>query len=120
MKKRKKILVLTDDMPWGHRSIAKAIYGYLKEKEGENNYEVEFKEVKANTGIVGDLYVFIYRYFPKSNIIVHQFAQRKESVRKLLEETSSINLPRVKKVVEEVKPDLIISDYFYHTHSLIK
>ena len=37
---KKKILVLTDTLPWGHRSIARAIYGFLKEKEPENDYEV--------------------------------------------------------------------------------
>lgn len=120
MEKKKKILVLTDDMPWGHRSIAKAIYGYLKEKEGKNNYEVVFREIKANTGIGGDLYIFSYRYFPKSNSIIHLFVQKKEFARKLLEETSIINLPKIKKAVEEINPDLIISAYFFHTHSLAK
>lgn len=120
MQKRKKVLVLTDDMPWGHRSIARAIFGYLKEKEGENNFEVEFREIKANTGIGGDLYIFSYRYFPRSNSLVHQFVQKRSFVRKLLEETSVINLPRVKNEVEKINPDLIISAYFFHTHSLVK
>lgn len=120
MQKRKKILVLTDDMPWGHRSIARAIFGYLKEKERENNFEVEFREIKANTGIGGDLYIFSYRYFPRSNSLVHQFVQKRNFVRKLLEETSVINLPRVKSEVGKIDPDLIISAYFFHTHSLVK
>ncbi len=120
MQKRKKVLVLTDDMPWGHRSIARAIFGYLKEKEKDNNFEVEFREIKANTGIGGDLYIFSYRYFPRSNSLVHQFVQKRSFVRKLLEETSVINLPRVKSEVEKIDPDLIISAYFFHTHSLVK
>lgn len=120
MEKKKKILVLTDDMPWGHRSIAKAIFGYLKDKEVENNYEVVFREIKANTGIGGDLYVFSYRYFPKSNSFVHQFVQKKEFARKILEDISVINLPKIKKEVEKINPDLIISAYFFHTHSLVK
>lgn len=120
MEKKKKILVLTDDMPWGHRSIAKAIYGYLKDKEKENTYEVEFREVKANTGVFGDLYIYTYRYFPKGGIIFHLLMQKGDFSRKILEEASVTNLPRVKKVIEEVKPDLVISAYFYHTHSLVK
>lgn len=120
MEKKKKILVLTDDMPWGHRSIAKAIYGYLKKKENEGNYEIAYREIKANTGLGGDLYIFSYRYFPKSNSLVHQFVQKRSFVRKLLEEASVINLPRVKSEIEKINPDLIISAYFFHTHSLVK
>ena len=116
----KKILVLTDDMPWGHRSIAKAIYGYLKENEKENDYEVVFREIKAQTGIGGDIYIFSYRYFPKSNSLIHSFVQKKEFARKMLEDISIINLPKIRKEVEQLKPDLIISAYFFHTHSLAK
>ena len=120
MEKKKKILVLTDDMPWGHRSIAKAIYGYLKEKEKDNTYEVDFREVKANTGMFNDLYTYTYRYFPKGGIIFHLLMKKGDFYRKIIEEVSIMNLPRVRKAVEEVKPDLIISAYFYHSHSLAK
>lgn len=119
MKQKKKVLVLTDDMPWGHRSIAKAIYGFLKIKGKEDNYEVIFREIKANTGLGGDLYIFSYRYLPQTNRMAHAFS-KKRFARELLEEASIINLPRLKKEVEELKPDLIISTYFFHTHSLAK
>jgi len=112
MKSKKKILVLTDDLPWGHRSIAKAIYGYLKENEKDNDYEVVFREIKANIGIGGDMYVFSYRYFPKTNSVFHAFSKKKFT-RDLFEDISVINLPKLKKEVEELQPDLIISTYFY-------
>jgi len=114
---KKKILVLTDTLPWGHRSIAKAIYGYLKEKESENNYEVIFREVKAMTGMAIDMYVFSYRYMPASNRLLHRLSH-KPAVRELLERSSRMNLPSLKRLVNELKPDLIISTYFFHTHSL--
>ena len=114
---KKKILVLTDTLPWGHRSIAKAIYGFLKEKESENNYEVIFREVKAMTGMAIDMYVFSYRYMPASNRLLHRLSH-KPAVRELLERSSRMNLPSLKRLVNELKPDLIISTYFFHTHSL--
>jgi len=67
--KKKRILVLTDDMPWGHRSIAKAIYGFLKTKEKDNQIEVSYAEVKAPIDILNDLYIFAYRFFSLSNRI---------------------------------------------------
>lgn len=119
MKAKKKILVLTDDMPWGHRSIAKAIYAYLKENEKANEYEVFFREIKANIGIGGDLYTFVYRYFPKTNKIIHDFSKKKMT-RGLMDDISIINLPKLKKEVEDIKPDLIISTYFFHSYSLAR
>lgn len=116
---KKKILVLTDDMPWGHRSIAKAIYGYLKENEKENDYTVEYREVKANIGIGGDLYTFAYRYFPKTNKLLYNFSNKKIAL-DLLEEVSAINLPKLRKEIEKIKPDLIISSYFFHSYSLLR
>lgn len=116
---KKKILVLTDDMPWGHRSIAKAIYNFLKENEKANNYVVEYRDVKANIGIGGDLYTFAYRYFPKTNKLLYNFSNKKIAL-DLLEEVSEINLPRLRREVERIKPDLIISSYFFHSYSLIR
>lgn len=119
MLKGKKILVLTDHMPWGHRSIAKAIYGFLKDKEKEAGYKVIYEEVKAETGFLGDIYQLTYRYFPKSNIIAHKLMDR-PALRRMSEEASVINLPRLKRLVQRTKPDLIISAYFFHSHSLTK
>ena len=116
---KKKILVLTDTLPWGHRSIAKAIYGFLKEKESENNYEVIFREVKAMTGMAIDMYVFSYRYMPASNRLLHRLSH-KPAVRELLEKSSRMNLPSLKRLINEVKPDLVLSTYFFHTHSLAR
>lgn len=119
MKERKRILVLTDDLPWGHRSIAKAIFGFLKDNEEKSNYQVKLREIKANIGLAGDLYTFAYRYIPKTNKLLHKFSQRRV-VRDLLEEVSVVNLPRLKKEIEKLKPDLIICTYFLHTHSLAR
>ena len=114
-KTRKKILVLTDDKPWGHRSIAKAIFNYLK--ENENNFEVELAEIKAETGFLSDLYVFAYRYTPASNRVFHEISKN-EVIRDLVKETSGINLKKIKNEVERFNPDLIISAYFLHSQSL--
>jgi UDP-N-acetylglucosamine:LPS N-acetylglucosamine transferase len=119
MLKGKKILVLTDHMPWGHRSIAKAIYGFLKEKERKEGFKVIYEEVKAETGFLGEVYQLSYRYFPKSNIIAHKLMDR-PALRRMSEEASIINLPRLKRLVQWTKPDLIISTYFFHSHSLSK
>lgn len=104
-------------MPWGHRSIAKAIYGYLKNKEKQGNFEVSYAEVKAEIGVVGDAYIFAYKYFPASNKL-GSWVLEKPGVRKIVGELSVFNLPRIRKMVNKVKPDLIISSYWFHSHSL--
>lgn len=114
---KKKILILTDDLPWGHRSIAKAIYGSLKEKEKEGGVEVRYAEIKAEVGISNDLYTFMYRFFPKSNKMVTKLSEGGR-LRKVIHRLSELNLPRIKKFVSGYKPDLIISCYWYHSHSL--
>ncbi|MFA6007139.1 MAG: glycosyltransferase [Candidatus Shapirobacteria bacterium] len=114
---KKKILVITDNMPWGHRSIARAIYGFLKSKEKEENIEVCYSEVKAETGISNDFYTFMYRFFPKSNKMATWLSEDKR-LREIVHRMSEINLPRIKKVVQGFKPDLVISCYWFHSHSL--
>ena len=114
---KKKILVLTDSMPWGHRSIARAIYGFLKSKEKEENIEVFYAEVKAETGISNDFYTFMYRFFPVSNKMATWLSEDK-GLREIVHRMSEMNLPRIKKVVLGFKPDLVISCYWFHSHSL--
>jgi UDP-N-acetylglucosamine:LPS N-acetylglucosamine transferase len=114
---KKKILVLTDHMPWGHRSIAKAIFNYLKNQENKNNYEVYYAEIKAETGIGDDLYVFAYRYIPKSSRLLGKVFDVKFA-RDLTRKGLIFNLPRLKKEINRIKPDLVISTYFLHSHSL--
>ncbi len=111
------ILVLTDDMPWGHRSIAKAIYGYLKPEEKKNKWQVEYAEVKAKTAGLADFYNFLYRYFPASNRLFHKMSFNKR-VRRIYGEMSVLNLPRLKKVISKLKPDLVICTYLWHSRSL--
>jgi UDP-N-acetylglucosamine:LPS N-acetylglucosamine transferase len=118
MKKvKRKILVLTDDMPWGHRSIAKAIFKYLKENESKNDYEVELAEIKAETVFISDLYTFAYRYMPQSNRMMHRISGTKIA-KDILREVSILNLENLRGKIEEINPDLIISTYFLHSHSL--
>jgi processive 1,2-diacylglycerol beta-glucosyltransferase len=114
---KKKILVVTDHMPWGHRSIAKAIFNYLKQNEKDNNYEVVYAEIKAETGIGDDLYTFAYRYLPLSNRLAHKTFD-KNFARDLIRKSSIFNLPRLKKEINKINPDLVISAYFFHSHSL--
>ena len=114
---KKKILILTDDLPWGHRSIAKAIYGSLKEREKEGGVEIKYAEIKAELGISNDLYTFMYRFFPKSNKMITRLSEGGR-LRKIVHQLSELNLPRIKKFVSVYKPDLIISCYWYHSHSL--
>lgn len=114
---KKKILILTDDLPWGHRSIAKAIYGSLKEKEKEAGVELRYAEIKAEVGISNDFYTFMYRFFPKSNKMMTRLSGEGR-LRKIVHRLSEMNLPRLKKFVSSYKPDLIISCYWYHSHSL--
>lgn len=116
---KKKILVLTDTLPWGHRSIAKAIYGQLKPKEKELDIKVDYAEVKAEMGVGGDLYTFVYRYFPETNRIVHKLAGN-ANLREAFAELSDLNLPNLKNCIKKNKPDLVISSYFYHSHSLAR
>ena len=114
---KKRILVLTDHMPWGHRSIAKAIFNYLKGNEKDNNYEVVYAEVKAETGVADDLYTFAYRYIPLTNRWASKVFDIKFA-RDLMRKSTIFNLPRLKKEINKIKPDLIISAYFVHSHSL--
>ena len=119
MNMQKKILVLTDQMPWGHRSIARAIYNYLKKKEKEGDLKVEYAEVKAETGLAEDLYRFSYMVFPSTNRISYKLMER-PVLREIVEEISITNLPRLKKLIKRFKPDIVISCYFYHSQSLVR
>jgi len=113
----KKILVLTDDMPWGHRSIAKAIYSYLKTDEEKNKFLVEYAAIKTNGGITDEIYKFYYKYSPKLGKFIYNSANNRLA-NKIVKDRAKKNLPGLKKIIKEIKPDLIISAYFLHSHSL--
>lgn len=114
---KKKILVITDNLPWGHRSIARAIFGALKEKEKDGGVEIKYVEVKAEIGVSNDFYTFMYRFFPKSNKMAWLLTEDKR-LREVIHKLSELNLPRLKKIVQGYKPDLVISCYWFHSHSL--
>jgi processive 1,2-diacylglycerol beta-glucosyltransferase len=115
--KKKKILVLTDDKPWGHRSIAKAIYQYLKDNESKNNYQVGYVEVKADGSVLDDIYKFYYKYSPKLGKIAYD-SMNNRLANKIMDDVVKRNLLGLKKVINKIGPDLIISAYFLHSHSL--
>lgn len=117
--KKKRILVLTDDMPWGHRSIAKAIYGFLKQKQENNNIVVDYAEVKMPYSAMNELYTFMYRYLPSSNRITNRMVEN-EKIKDIFLEVTSVNETALKSVVKKFKPDLLICSYCFHTHSLVK
>ncbi|HPJ17234.1 MAG TPA: glycosyltransferase [Candidatus Woesebacteria bacterium] len=115
---KKKILVLTDHMPWGHRSIAKAIYGFLKTKEKEENWEVNYAEVKAELGVSNDIYTFICRYLPSTHRIAYKIGEAVVSRERIVREISLKSMPGLKRAIDWYKPDLVISTYFIHSHCL--
>ena len=114
---KKKILIVTDTLPWGHRSIAKAIFGYLKSTEKDNGFEVSLAEVKVPFSMMNDLYTFIYRFFPLSNRFILKLMEN-EMLKKTFLEMVDYDLPDLEKLMRKIKPDLVISAYFFHSHSL--
>ncbi|MHB9033050.1 MAG: MGDG synthase family glycosyltransferase [Anaerolineae bacterium] len=114
-----RILVLTDTMPWGHRSIARAIFGYLKRMSSQYNWEVEYTEVKAETGAIPELYSLVTRYFPETYSIAYKMSTWKLT-NKVLSDVSLGALANCRQVVDLYNPDLVISTYFMHTHCLAR
>ncbi len=124
MKKKllqRRILVLTDDMPWGHRSIAKAIYDFLKKKENSvkqnNGIKVDYVEVKMPLSTANDIYTFMYRYFPSTNKL-SKLLMENNYLRDIFLEVTDRNVLLLKKVINKYRPDLIICSYFLYSHSL--
>lgn len=116
---KKRVLVLTDHMPWGHRSIARAVYNFLKAEETILELEVNYAEVRAETGLGGELYNWAYKNFPAGNrVAVKMFTIK--NIRKITIDYSHVNVGRLREVLEKYQPDLIISAYFLHSHALVK
>jgi UDP-N-acetylglucosamine:LPS N-acetylglucosamine transferase len=116
---KKKILVLTDKMPWGHRSIAKAILGYLKPVAEKNNWIVDYDEVELQFKVANELYVLIYRFWPQIGKVNLKMMEN-ELLRKAFVEVLDSDLPNLVEKMEEYQPDLVISTYFMHSHALVK
>jgi UDP-N-acetylglucosamine:LPS N-acetylglucosamine transferase len=119
MSQAKRILIITDKMPWGHRSIAKAIFNYLKTREKANNWQVTYAEVDSKLDMLNDIYTFVYRLFPATNRLSSKLMEYR-TFRDLMKENSSRNMNDLKKVVSRYKPDLVISAYFFLSISLAK
>lgn len=116
---KKKILVLTDKMPWGHRSIAKAIFGYLKPLEKSEGWEVNYADVKLPVSALNDIYIFFYRFMPLMNKLAYKVMEI-EAARKIFVEALDSDLPDLVKQIKKYQPDIIISTYFVHSHALVK
>jgi len=116
MKKKKKVLVLTDHMPWGHRSIAKAIYGYLS--KNQDDFEVEYGEVRSSLGTWNDGYTFMYRYLPSINRLTLKLASMKV-VEDVWADVTEKNEKGLWNLIKKSKPDLIISAYLVFNGTLV-
>jgi UDP-N-acetylglucosamine:LPS N-acetylglucosamine transferase len=105
MEKTKKIIVLTDHMPWGHRSIAKAIYEILKD-----NFEVKYIAYHSGFNLWNFWYTATYRFFPKLGSLYFKFSNNR-FFSKIVEKSCLRRVPYLKKLVDKEKPDLIICTY---------
>jgi len=114
--KKKKVLVLTDHMPWGHRSIARAIYGYLKEKAIE--YDVEYVEIKSKSGLINDGYTFLYRFLPSMNRIATKLSSTKMAG-DIWNDVCQRNEKNLFDMIRRKKPDLVICAYFVLSKGLV-
>ncbi|MFZ2153022.1 MAG: glycosyltransferase [Microgenomates group bacterium] len=113
---KKKVLVLTDNMPWGHRAIARAIYGYLGQQKSVN---VEYVEVKMPLSVVNEIYTLMYRYLPSGNRFYHKLMEV-EALRKLFFDVlDQSGTKYLEKVVKTMNPEVIVSSYFFLSHGLI-
>jgi len=113
---KKKVLVLTDHMPWGHRSIAKAIYGYLE--KNAKSIDVEYVEIKSKSGLMNDGYTFLYRFLPSMNRMASKLSTTK-AAKEVWNDFCEKNEKSLYEVVKKKKPDLIISAYFVLSKGLI-
>ena len=89
----KRVLVLTDHLPWGHRSIARAIYGYLNKNEKKEGLKVDYSEVKIEASLVSDFYNFLTTFLPQYGGLVHQLSKSKQ-YHDGLKKASLANLPK--------------------------
>ena len=105
-------------MPWGHRSIARAIFDHLDKTLDKKECELNFCEVFAQTGVGGELYSWAYRNFPAGNRVAVKLTTLR-SIRKMAIEYSYKNIPDLTKMINKYQPDLIISAYFLHSQALV-
>lgn len=115
---QKRVLVLTDHMPWGHRAIARAIFGYLKKREKDLGWKVDYAQVRAELGVGNDVYTFLCRYMPGTHRIAHKIGSLLASQKELFEDIAKKSLPELKKTINRYKPDVVICSYFLLSHCL--
>lgn len=113
----KRVLVITDHLPWGHRSIARAVYGFLKKNEKGNDLQVDYSEIKIKASPVSEFYNFLTTFLPQYGGLIHQLSKSKQ-YHDGLKKASLANLPQLEKVIKKYKPDIVISAFFFHTFGL--
>jgi UDP-N-acetylglucosamine:LPS N-acetylglucosamine transferase len=103
-------------MPWGHRALAQAAYGYLKKEE---DFEVQLVQIKLDSGLVNYAYGLTTKLMPKVIKYGKKIFEGK-TINKLVGEVGALEAGKVKRVVDKVRPDLILSSHFMLTHALTK
>lgn len=115
-----KVVVLTDHMPWGHRSIAKAIHQYLEATLDAQQFTVLYRQIKLEVGIVEDFYKLMYRFTPKVGQLSFKLEATSPLTRRVVDELYRKNLPAIRQMLEEEQPDLVISAHFFHSLTLVR
>lgn len=113
---KKKVLVITDSMPWGHRSIAKAIYAYLATKK---DLKVNYAQVDLGNSLGNDVYAFMYRFAPILNRLPHKLSENKRIISLVNREMETRGMTKFSKVIEKYEPDLVISTYLFNSRVLL-
>lgn len=114
MKKTKKVIVLTDHMPWGHRSIAKAIYEMIK-----SDFDVKYIAFDSGLDWWNLWYTINYRFFPVLGRICFKLSNIK-LIAKLLDMGCRLRVPMFAKLINEENPDIIICTYSIFSQILVK
>ncbi len=98
-------MVLTDYMPWGHRSIAKAIFEMIKD-------DCEVKYVSFNAGLHwwNLWYTINYRFFPALGRINLKLSNVR-FIAKLMDKGCEYKVPMFEKLVNKENPNIIICTY---------
>lgn len=118
MKKTKKIMVLTDHMPWGHKSIAMAIFESIKENK---NFEVKYVSCDSGLDVWNSWYTITYRFFPKLGRIYFKLSNNKLII-KLMKRGYRARVKRFEELISKEKPEVVICAYniFSQILALIK
>lgn len=110
-----KVIVLTDKTPLGHRSIAKAIYGMLK--DNNPNIQIEYVEHALSMNWWNGFYAFMYRFMPKLGELLY-FMSKTRMVKFIVNYGIKIGDKRLVEVVLKRESDLVISAVNWYSQIL--